>query len=134
MATGTASTAARQYSQQMVHYLRKAITFADAGTTVTVGTIPAGSLLVKAITGVAVNVAFNGATTNTLDIGPSTDAGTNLWMTIGALGAIAFVPLDEAVTNLVSVDTVVQAAVVSTAGPTAGAGVIVIAYIPNNDG
>jgi len=132
MATGTAGTAARDYQMQMIHYLRKTITFADAGTTVTIGTIPAGAVLVKPISGVAVSVAFNGNTTNTLDIGPSTDPGTNLWMTVGALGSIAFVPLDEAVTNVVSVDTVVQAAVVSTAGASAGSGEIIIAYIPNN--
>ena len=133
MATGTAGTAARDYQMQMIHYLRKTITYADNGTTVTIGTIPAGAVLVKPISGVAVSVAFNGNTTNTLDIGPSTDSGTNLWMTVGALGSIAFVPLDEAVTNVVSVDTVVQAAVVSTAGASAGSGEIIIAYIPDND-
>lgn len=132
MATGTAGTAARDYQMQMIHYLRKTITYADNGTTVTIGTIPAGAVLVKPISGVAVSVAFNGNTTNTLDIGPSTDSGTNLWMTVGALGSIAFVPLDEAVTNVVSVDTVVQAAVVSTAGASAGSAEIIIAYIPNN--
>ena len=97
MTTGTAGTTARQYSQQMIHYLRKGITYADDGTTVDVGTIPAGSLILKPLSGVYVNTAFNGATTNTLDIGPSTDSGTNLWGTLLALGAIAHVPLDEAV-------------------------------------
>src|SRR5690242_3754491 len=134
MTTGTAATTARQYSQQMIHYLRKSITYADDGKTVDVGTIPAGALVLKPLSGVAVNVAFNGGTTNTLDIGPSTDAGTNLWATILALGSIAFVPIDEAVTTLVSVDTLVQAKVVSTAGATAGEGEIIIAYIPDNDG
>ncbi len=134
MATGTAGTAARQFHTQQIHYLRKSIAYTDNGTTVTVGTIPAGSLVLKPISGVSVNVAFNGGTTNTLDIGPSTDSGTNLWMTVGALGSIAFVPLDEAVTMLVSVDTIVQAAVVSTASASAGTAEIIIAYIPDNDG
>lgn len=134
MATGTAGTVARQFTSQQVHYLRKTITYADNGLTVTIGTIPAGSVLVKPISGVSVSVAFNGATTNTLDIGPSTDSGTNLWMTVGALGAIAFVPLDEAVTNVVTVDTVVQCAVVSTTGASAGSAEVVICYIPDNDG
>lgn len=125
---------ARQYSQQMIHYLRKTITYADNGTTVTIGTIPSGSVLLKPISGVSVSVAFNGGTTNTLDIGPSTDSGTNLWMTVGALGSIAFVPLDEAVTNVVSSDTIVQCAVVSTAGASAGSAEVVICYIPDNDG
>lgn len=132
MATGTAGSNARDYNMQMIHYLRKTITFADAGTTVTVGTIPAGSVLIKPITGVTVTVAFNGNSSNVLDIGPSTD--TDLWMTDGSLASIAFVPLDEAVGNLVAADTVVQAAVVSTASPSAGSAEIVIAYIPDNDG
>lgn len=133
MTTGTAGTTARQYSQQMVHYLRKGITYADDGTTVDVGTIPAGSLILKPLSGVYVNTAFNGATTNTLDIGPSTDSGTNLWGTLLALGSIAMVPLDEAVAMSVSVDTLVQAAVVSTTGASAGEAEIVIAFIPDND-
>src|SRR6185312_3485089 len=99
---------ARVYSSQQVHYLRKAISFADNGKTVDVGTIPAGALLLKPICGVHVSVAFNGDTTNTLDIGPSTDSGTNLWATALALGTTTFVPIDEAVSNLVSVDTKVQ--------------------------
>lgn len=134
MTTGTAGTAARDYRKQMIHYLRKGITFADDGTTVTVGTIPAGSLIVKPISGVAVTTVFNAGSTNVLDIGPSTDSGTDLWATDLALGSLAFVPLDEAVTNLVSVDTVVQAAVDLTGtAATTGAAEIIIAYIPDND-
>lgn len=133
MATGTAGSTARQYTQQMVHYLRKGITYADAGTTVTVGTIPANAQIIKAMSGVAVNVAFDGNSANTLDIGASTDSGTNNFATLLALGSIAFVPLDEAATMTVSVDTVVQAAVVSTASPAAGQAEIIICYIPDND-
>lgn len=134
MATGTAATTARQYHQQMIHYLRRGITYLDDGTTVTVGTIPAGSLIVKPISGVAVTTVFNAGTTNVLDIGPSTDASTDLWATDLALGAVGFAPLDEAITNLVTVDTIVQAAVDLTGtAATAGAAEIVIAYIPDND-
>lgn len=134
MATGTAGTVARQFHTQQIHYLRKSITYADDGTTVTVGTIPAGSLILKPISGVAVTTVFNAGSTNVLDIGPSTDSGTDLWATDLALGTLAFVPLDEAVTNLVSVDTVVQAAVDLTGtAATTGAAEIIIAYIPDND-
>jgi hypothetical protein len=124
---------ARQYKTCQIHYLRKSIDYTQNGTTVEVGVIPAGSLLLKPLSGVSVNVAFNGGATNTLDIGPSTDTGTNLWMTVGALGAIAFVPLDETVTMLVAADTIVSALVVSTAAASAGSGEIIIAYIPDND-
>jgi hypothetical protein len=134
MATGTAGSAARDLNLQMVHYLRKSIAYTDNGSTVTVGTIPAGSLLIKSISGVSVNVAFDGNSSNVLDIGPSTDSGTNLWMTQGSLATIALVPLDEAVTMLVASDTIVQALVTSTASASAGTAEIIICYIPDNDG
>lgn len=127
------SAPARVLATQQVHYLRKKITFANDGQTVDVGTIPAGALVLKPISGVHVSVAFNGGTTNTLDIGPSTDSGTNLWATVLALGTIGFIPIDEVVSNVVSVDTLVQAKVVSTASASAGTGYIVIAYVPDND-
>lgn len=133
MPTNTAGSVARNNQTQQINYLRKHITFADNGKTVDIGTIPAGSLVLKPISGVAVSVAFNGGTTNTLDIGPSTDTGTDLWATILALGTIGFIPVDEVVSLVVATDTLVQAKVVSTASATTGAGDIVIAYIPNND-
>lgn len=134
MTTGVAGTTAREYATQQIHYLRKGITFADDGTTVTVGVIPAGSIILRPISGVAVTTVFNAGSTNVLDIGPSTDSGTDLWATDLALGALAFVPLDEAVTNLVTVDTTVQAAVDLTGtAATTGAAEIIIAYIPDND-
>lgn len=135
MATGTAGSAARNYGKQMVHYLRKGFTYADDGTTLTIGTIPAGALVLKPLSGVAVITAFNAGSTNVLDIGPSTDSGTDLWATDLALGTIGFVPLDEAVSLRVSSDTIVQAAVDLTGtAATAGDGEIVIAYLPDNDG
>lgn len=125
---------ARLYSSQQVHYLRKTVTFADNNTTVTVGVIPAGSVLLKPISGVSVTTVFNAATTNTINIGPSTDAGTDLWATLLALGTLGYVPLDEPVTNLVTVDTIVQAAVLLTGtAATTGSAEITICYIPDND-
>jgi hypothetical protein len=133
MPTGTPGTTARQLPYQCFHYLRKRFTFADNGLTIDVGTLPAGALIIKPISGVMVNVAFNGGTTNTLDIGPSTDAGTDLWATVLALGTIGFIPFDEVVSLLMATDTKVQAKVISTAGATTGSGVIVVGYIPDND-
>lgn len=134
MATNTAGTAARELPWQAVHYLRKAITYANDGQTVTVGVIPAGAVILKPISGVHVATAFNGDSSNVLQIGPSTDSGTNLWATDLALGTTTFVPLDENVSNKVSVDTTVQAAVTSTASASAGAAEIIICYVVNNDG
>lgn len=124
---------ARQYSYQQVHYLRKSFTFADDGTVLTLGTIPAGAQICKQSSGVYVNVAFNAGTNNFLDIG--TSANDDLYGTDLSLATIAFVPLDEAVTMIVAADTTLTATVDLTGtAATAGEGEIVITYIPDNDG
>lgn len=125
---------ARQYHQQMVHYLRKGITFADNGTAVTVGTIPAGSLILKAASGVHVTTAFNAGTSNVLDIG--TNANDDLFGTDLALGSATFVPLDEAIGGYLVADEAVITTTPALAGTaaTAGAAEVVICYIPDNDG
>ena len=133
MATNSAASVARTSHHQMIHYLRKSISFADAGTTVEVGTIPAGALILYPISGVNVNVAFDGDTTNTLDLGVT---GT-LEKYAGdlALGTVAFVPMDvSTAVRVTSTDETIQAVVVSTASAAAGTAEIVIAFIPDNDG
>ena len=126
---------ARQYSQQLTHFLRKTITYSDNGTTVTIGTIPSGAIIVKPASGVHITTAFNGATTNTLDVGPSTDTGTDLWATALSLTALNFIPLDELVGSLlVTSDTIVQCAVTATATATAGSAEVIIQFIPDTDG
>tara|TARA_R110000822_G_scaffold30340_10_gene88472 strand:+ start:137 stop:514 length:378 start_codon:yes stop_codon:yes gene_type:complete len=119
----------QQYHQNMVHFLKKEITFADAGTTVTVGTLPANSVVLRG--GVAVTVAFDGDTTNTLDIG--TVADPNGFATVLALGTIGNIVADEMATSddaLVTVATAVTAAVVSTASAAAGTAYIWVEYVP----
>lgn len=133
MATGTAGTNARNLQIQAVHYLRKGFTYADDGSVLTVGTIPSGALILKPLSGVFVNVAFNAGSTNVLDIG--TSANDDLYATDLALGSIAFVPLDEAVSMVVAADTTITATVdLSGTAATTGQGEIVIAFIPDNDG
>lgn len=124
------TTPARDAGYQNIQYLRKDITFADTGV-ITIGTLPAGSVIVKPISGLAVHVAFNNGTTNTLNIG--TTANDDLYGTVLATGTIAFVPIDEAVSGKVDVDTVITATqAVSGTAATAGSGSVVIAYIPAN--
>lgn len=114
---------------QQVHYLKLAVTFADNGVVKTLGTIPAGATILKAMSGVLVNVVFNAGTTNVLDIGTTADG--DLYATDLALGSIAFVPLDEAVTMSVSAVTTLTATVaIAGTAATTGSAVIVIAYIP----
>jgi len=133
MATGTAGSVARQYATQQIHYLRKTVVFGDDGVAKTVGVLPSGATILKALSGVNVDVAFDAGTTNTLNIGSSAD--DNLYATLLALGAIAFVPLDEAVAMTLTADTTITATVVLTGtAAAAGQAEVIIAYIPDNDG
>lgn len=134
MATGTAGTTARLYHTAQIHYLRKDITIADAATTVTVGVLPAGAIVLENISGVYVDTVFNAGTNNRLDIGVSTDSGTNNWATLLTLLGIGFIELDEVAATLkVASDTTVQAYVdVTGTAATTGAASILIAYIPAN--
>jgi hypothetical protein len=135
-----AVTNARQYHQQMVHYLRKTITKADDGNEITIGMIPAGSVIMKPMSGVMVHAVFNAATTNVLDVGANGgDTGAaddpDRWATDLALGALGFVPLDENVTYRVSQDTIITASVDLTGtAATTGEAEVIICYIPDNDG
>lgn len=128
----------RESHLQVIHYLRRTITYsADNGVARTVGTIPAGALILKPISGVFVSTVFNAGTANVLDIGVVNASLTDddLLATDLALGALAFVPLDEAVGSfLVTADTdiTVTLGLTGTAATT-GACEVVIAYIPDND-
>lgn len=122
-------TPARDAGYQMVQYLRKEITFADMAATVSVGTLPAGAMIIKPASGAQVTTAFNSATTAVLDIGTAADG--DLYATdLDLKSAVAFLPLDEAVGFTVSEDTEITCAPAQTGtAATAGAATIVIAYI-----
>jgi hypothetical protein len=124
---------ARQFHTQQIHFLRKSVSFADAGVALTVGKLPAGATILKPLSGVNVDVAFNAGSTNVIDIGSS--ANDDLYGTDLALGSIAFVPVDEAVAMTVSAETTITGTVAMTGtAATAGNGEIVIAYVPDTDG
>lgn len=133
------ATPARQYQQQMVHFLRKTVTYADNGIARTVGTIPAGSQIINVISGTFVTTAFNAGTTNTINIG--TTANDDLYGTVEALGTKAFVVIDEAATAtdvntwIAANNTTITATVVlSGTAATAGSAEVIICYIPDIDG
>lgn len=122
---------ARDMGEQQVHYLRKRVTFADSGVVKTVGCIPAGAIILKALSGIQVEVVFNAGTANVIDIG--TTADDDLYGTDLSGLAVAFVPLDEAVRMDVTVDTTITATVGLTGtAATTGIADVIIAYIPNN--
>lgn len=132
MATNTAGSTARDFSKQMVHYLRKTITFEDGE--VTVGVVPSGALILKAQSSVNVTTAFNAGTTNTVHVGTSAD--NDAFATALAGGSIAQVAFDEfSAENLVSSDTTITATYnQSGTAPTAGSAEVIVAFIPDNDG
>lgn len=132
MATNTAGTTARQLPFQAINFLRKEITEADEGTTVTVGTIPSGATILGPISGVQVDTAFNG-TSPILDIGVSGTA--ERFASDVALGTIAFVALDVSnALRTVTADTTILAGVSATGNDsTAGVAQVVICYIPDID-
>jgi hypothetical protein len=135
MVTGVQGTVARSYHQQMVHYLRKGISYLDKGATLDVGIIPAGALISFPVSGLYVTQIFNG-TANALNIGASTDPGQDNYGSALALTALGIVPLDEGVniSPMVTGDTKVQVNLAGLTGaPTTGQAEIIIGYIPDND-
>ena len=133
MATNTAGTAARQLPIQAVHFLRKGITFADRGVNLTVGIIPAGSLILAPISGVHVLTAFNGGGTDLVDIGTAgtpEQFGANLDVSSTGVKVVAV-----SANMRVSVDTTIIASYADANGDAStGDAEIVIAYVPDIDG
>lgn len=123
---------ARDAGYQNVQFIRKTLGVGDMAKVVKLGTIPANSLILKPLSGVQVNVAFNSATTTVLDIGSAADG--DLYATdLDVKTAAAFLPLDEAVSMVVTADTELTCQLAETgAAATAGSAVVVIAFIPNN--
>lgn len=122
---------ARDAGYQNIQYIRKDFTFADNGKVLKVGTLPAGAVIAKAISGVNISTVFNAGTGNVLDVGTSAD--DDLYGTDIALGTAGLIPLDEAVSLFVAADTAITATVVLTGtAATTGVGQVVIAYYLKN--
>lgn len=124
---------ARQYHHQMVHFLRKRVTFETPDGAV-VGKLPAGALVLLNASGLHVGTVFNAGTTNTIDIG--VEGNNDLFATALAAGTVGTKVLDENIAALlVAEDTVVTVEYNQTGtAATAGSGVVFIAYIPDTDG
>lgn len=130
------NTAPRDLVTQQINYIRKRITFADRGKTITVGYLPAGAVVCGG--GVQVVTAFNGSGTDLLDvgfIGATTDP--DAYGSALTLAAIGFIALDElgAVSNIQQPDAYTVTCLYTDANSDAVAGVadVVVWFIPNND-
>ena len=135
MATDTQGSVARSYPTQQILYLRKDFTFLSANGPTTalavdnivIGTVPAGALICKAISGVNVDVAFNAGTNNLIDIGSA--ATRNLLSSGASLASIAFVALAATIIETFTVDTVLAFKLNTTGtSATTGKGSVIIAY------
>jgi hypothetical protein len=134
MATDTAGTVARDYGVQMIHYLRRNLTFNDKNTdSFVLGTLPAGALVLKALSGAYVVTAFNG-TTPTIDVGPTSDSGHDLWASAISLGTQGYITFDEAASAYARVDADTEVTIdLNATDDTAGDVEVVLAYICDND-
>lgn len=115
------------YKQGMLHVQSITLTFSDEDTQKEICTVPSGATIIKPISGVQVNTAFNAGTTNTIDIG--TTANDDLYGSALAGGTATFVPLDENVNLTMSTDTTLYALYEGTGtAASAGSAEVVIAY------
>lgn len=133
MPTNTAGNVGQEYISNQMHYLYKKITYADNGTTVTVGTLPPFAAVVRG--GVVVTEAFDGDTTNDLDIGVT--GNTDDFASSIALGTVGVIAADDMATATSAYSALardVVAPVVSTASATAGIGYIWVEYFINRLG
>lgn len=116
MVTGSTALNLRKPYMQVIG---KKITYSD--TVITLGKIPAGAVVVRG--GVAVQTAFNAATTNVLDIGTSGD--DDGFATDLALGTIGIIVADEMATSndFYSTSDITVTATYAQTGTAATAGV-----------
>ena len=124
---------AKEVGYGVVQTMIKKITFADFGTTVTVGKMPAYSHILPN-SGVHVVTAFNSSGTDLLDvgfIGATTDADG--YATLLTLAAVGLIVLDELATTtniMQAVETTVTCAPAqSVADATAGEAYVIINFV-----
>ena len=134
MATNTAGSVARELGFQAVHYLRANVNYSDdAGASVSLGTVPAGSIIIPNASGAFVTTAFAADTTaQTMNIGVEGGDVDSL-ATALVLTTAGQIELDVETAIYVTVDTPLAAALTAGTAPTAGSAEVIICYIPDND-
>jgi len=127
------TTPARNDGSQAVQTITKDIAFSDVDTTVTVGVLPAGAVVLRA--GAIVSTAFNSGSTDILDIGTSADSdGFATDISLATIGVIA---ADEmATTNdagpYASDTTIVCVPAQTGTAASAGAARVYVEFIADN--
>lgn len=129
---------AREYHTSQTHYLRKAISYTDDGDTVSLGWVPEGAVIVNA--GVNVHTAFNGDTTNDLDIGyrnggDSETDDTDEYASSISLATAGIIQADDVATAAVNKfdgGAEIVAVVTSTGSASAGSATVWVEYFADN--
>ena len=119
---------AQQYHLNVVHVLRKNITFADMGDTVSLGWVPAGAVVSNAY--IVVDTAFNSGTTATANMGfrnagDGTSDDVDEFMTavsVAAAGKAAADEIDASVADLYFPEGAELVVALAETGATATAG------------
>lgn len=83
--------------KNMINVMRKSFTYLNRGTAVTVGTLPAGAIVIGG--GVQIITTFNGSGTDLLDIGTTADADEFASALAISATAPVWVAADELATN-----------------------------------
>lgn len=129
MATGTLGTTAREYQTEQVHYVVCPVVYTTL--TGTIGTLPAGAMVVDA--GFLVTTPFAGGTPQTLDMGTSADPdGFATALVITSAGRKAADELATSDDLYMSADTNVTYTLSAGATVSAGAGYAYVSYILAN--
>lgn len=131
MATGTVATIARKHHFDLVHYVSVPIAYTTL--TGTIGTLPAGALVVNA--GVVVTTPFAGGTPQTLDLGTAADPdGFATALVITSAGQKVADELATSDDLYIAADTTVTYTLSAGATVSAGAGYAFVSYIIANRG
>jgi hypothetical protein len=136
MATNTTGTVAREYDMQVLHFIRRSVSFdtplISTDDTILVGVLPAGAVIYDAI--VKVSTAFNAATTNYINVGIAGDDDGIVDQTDLDLPAAEWQSSRRGCDLTITSDTPVYVTYdQSGTAATTGAAEIIVAYIPDND-
>ena len=132
-----AKTNPRQFHLQAVHYLRKTVNYNDTGvsTGVFMGTLPAGAMVTDIVANV--RTAFNAGSGNSLSVGITSTAYTDILatadVTLATTGGYRGTILAAADRMATDADVYIR---YTQTGSTASAGVVdvVLMFAANNDG
>lgn len=131
MATNTAGTAARQYHEQVVHYLRKRILGSGGNATYTLGILPSGANILRIST---LNRIVMSGGAPTISLGTSASPAAFFAAATGGLTTAGRQAITLIATGSLGVDADTTIVAVIAGTPTAGTIDVEVEFTVNNDG